>query len=119
MLADEVNSDVGLLQATLHHCHQFAGDEWQRLLGNDRVAQFDQLAPQLVTLRFEVGSRGRQEDGFRVCGSLDVGVGGVAKVLENLRDIVGDVVYPFMKALQRGASEGLIEYSNATRVRVA
>ena len=70
VFADEVNRDVGLLQATLHDRHQLAGHQRQRLLGDDRVPQLDQLAPQLVALRFEVRSRGGQKDRLRICGSL-------------------------------------------------
>ena len=70
MLADEVNGQVGLLEAALDDGHQLAGDQRERLLGEDRVSQLDQLAAQLVALRFEVRGRGGQEDGLGIRGPL-------------------------------------------------
>ena len=99
MLADEVNGDVGLLQATLHDRDQLAGDQRQRLFGDDVVPQFDQLAPQLVALRFEVRGRGGQKDGLRMRGFSHRRASGVAQVLEHLGDIVGDVIHPLVEAL--------------------
>ena len=81
VFADEVNRDVGLLQATLHDRHQLAGDQRQRLLGDDGVPQLDQLAPQLVALRFEVRGRGGQEDGLGIRGPLVAACAGSPRYL--------------------------------------
>src|SRR5262245_57276437 len=86
--------------------------------GDDGVPQFEQFAPQLVTLRLEVRRRDSQKDGLWIRGSLLTRVG-VAQVLEDLGDIVGNVIDPLVEALQRGAAKRLVEFPQPARERIA
>jgi hypothetical protein len=119
MFADEVDGDIGLLQAALDDRHQLAGHEGQRLLGQDFVPQLGQLATQLIALRLQVGGGGGQKDGLGIRGPLVVGWRTFAQVFEHLRNIVGDVVHSFVEALDRDVAERLVELAHAARGRVA
>src|SRR4051812_37855305 len=111
MFPDEMDRDIGLLEAPLNHGHELAGDQRERLARDDVVSQLGQLAAQLVALRLKVGGGGGEENRLGVGGSIHRGVDRVAEVLEHLRNVVCDVVDALVKALQGEVSKRLVKFA--------
>jgi hypothetical protein len=66
VLIHEVDGHVRPFEAGVDDRDDLAGDEWKRLPGQDLMPEFDQFAPQLVSLRLEVRCGCGQEHCFAV-----------------------------------------------------
>ena len=120
IFADEVDRDVGLLQAASAprrpvHWRPAAAAAWGST-----------VCPSSISSRrnwSRCGSRSEvvaaRKMVFGIGGPFFARVRRVAQVFEHLGDIVGDVIYSLVKALDRGVTKGLVEFPQSTRLRIA
>ena len=114
--ADEVDREVAVSEASMHHRLDLARDQRQRLPGKDLVAPGDELSAEEVSLWREI--RGRRREVDPLASLLGLGGPGRAQVSEHTRDIQREVVDPLVKTLTGRFAEDLIEVLDASGDRI-